>query len=753
MSRTRVTPLLVMASCLVMGFSMEAAWGELRAISLGQGLPPTVVHGQPLVAFPQDTRTSFQDYTTIPGPSGDMQLSIPMNLRWTGAGWGTWGSTFHGAVYYSNGHFSVTLTLPADVYVLTGYMNANGGGFGYSVDEQGDVLLTYSGYGRDGAVGFLLYSDAPITEFTITCNRDFAIGNFQIGQQPFSDVLYVDSSASSGGGGSWQDAYATIEQALSGPLPVTEIRIAGGVYRPGTSRTSSFIVPPSVTLRGGFAGRQHPEPDATGPEYETILSGDLLGDDNLDGISGRSDNSYHVLTIPTSVSNVTISNLTIRSGNADADFRADQNRGAGALVQGSGARFENCRFERCSAGSLDVIGGGGALYSSQYLTLANCVFRGNRAALGAALMVEIFPTPPIGAVVLQDCAFEENTADEQGGAIYALGLRALSLQRVRFGQNTAAEGGALWAGDLGSLEADDCVWYANTAGNGAAVQLTRCLQADFNGDRAYGNAALGRGGFMAALDSRVTVRSGAFSGNRAERDGGVFRLLNGWLELANGTLVHNRAGFGSGRGGGIRAEQAELSIVNTILAFNRDGQGDAELAQLALSGAAPAVVDYSCVEGWSGQFAGVGSFAADPRLRDPLGVDGLAGTVDDDLHLRADSPCIDAGDATRVPPADERDLDRLPRSADGDGDGTARLDIGADEFASPRLGDLNCSGTVDFEDIDPFVAALVGRAEYQAAYPACDYYLADANRDSTVTFDDIAAFVACLVGGGCTSPS
>lgn len=72
--------------------------------------------------------------------------------------------------------------------------------------------------------------------------------------------------------------------------------------------------------------------------------------------------------------------------------------------------------------------------------------------------------------------------------------------------------------------------------------------------------------------------------------------------------------------------------------------------------------------------------------------------------------------------------------------------------ASPALcggqvtGDANCDGTVDFGDINPFVAALSGQASWEdVAGPGCDYLCVnDINRDGVVDFDDINPFVAVL---------
>jgi probable HAF family extracellular repeat protein len=65
-------------------------------------------------------------------------------------------------------------------------------------------------------------------------------------------------------------------------------------------------------------------------------------------------------------------------------------------------------------------------------------------------------------------------------------------------------------------------------------------------------------------------------------------------------------------------------------------------------------------------------------------------------------------------------------------------------------GDLNCDGTVDFNDIDAFVQALSDADGYAADRPRCERMLADSNCDGSVNFDDIDAFVACLSGDcGC----
>ncbi len=67
----------------------------------------------------------------------------------------------------------------------------------------------------------------------------------------------------------------------------------------------------------------------------------------------------------------------------------------------------------------------------------------------------------------------------------------------------------------------------------------------------------------------------------------------------------------------------------------------------------------------------------------------------------------------------------------------------------PVVGDTNCDGVVNFDDINPFVTALVSQQSYETQYPNCRWLNADVDGNSTVNFDDINPFVACLVAGGC----
>ncbi|MEW6250563.1 MAG: hypothetical protein AB1716_07935 [Planctomycetota bacterium] len=64
--------------------------------------------------------------------------------------------------------------------------------------------------------------------------------------------------------------------------------------------------------------------------------------------------------------------------------------------------------------------------------------------------------------------------------------------------------------------------------------------------------------------------------------------------------------------------------------------------------------------------------------------------------------------------------------------------------AATTPGDMNCDGSVNFDDINPFVLALSDPGGYAAAYPNCYILNGDCNGDGAVDFGDINPFVGLL---------
>ncbi len=64
-------------------------------------------------------------------------------------------------------------------------------------------------------------------------------------------------------------------------------------------------------------------------------------------------------------------------------------------------------------------------------------------------------------------------------------------------------------------------------------------------------------------------------------------------------------------------------------------------------------------------------------------------------------------------------------------------------------GDTNCDGSVDLQDVESFILALVDPAEYETKYPDCHLWLADMNDDGSVDLVDIEGFIACMIDCEC----
>ncbi|NOT02633.1 MAG: hypothetical protein HOP29_18665 [Phycisphaerales bacterium] len=197
-------------------------------------------------------------------------------------------------------------------------------------------------------------------------------------------VLYVDSNlAAPGDGSSWAEALVTLRDAIelvgpNGTRPyVREIRVAGGTYRPDDTsgplpqhdRGRSFALPAHVTVRGGYAGTAgNPgNPVRHDPVlYQTILSGDAYGDDNVLSFANNDENHYHVVTTAPESDGAILDSFIIQGGNADA-ASGDNQLGAGVLLKGGNPTITHCvlRFNSAGAGcGVAVVEGYGRIISS-----------------------------------------------------------------------------------------------------------------------------------------------------------------------------------------------------------------------------------------------------------------------------------------------------------------------------------------------------------------------------------------------------
>ena len=102
---------------------------------------------------------------------------------------------------------------------------------------------------------------------------------------------------------------------------------------------------------------------------------------------------------------------------------------------------------------------------------------------------------------------------------------------------------------------------------------------------------------------------------------------------------------------------------------------------------------------------------------------------------------------SRVPDECEPDCNDNGQPDDCDIADESSLDINDNGFPDECeiLGDLNCDGGINEQDINPFVLALVNPAVYQQAYPDCNVVNADCNADGNINSLDIEPFVGLLM--------
>ncbi len=162
------------------------------------------------------------------------------------------------------------------------------------------------------------------------------------------------------------------------------------------------------------------------------------------------------------------------------------------------------------------------------------------------------------------------------------------------------------------------------------------------------------GGVLITCGNGLVIGNCVFAANSAMHGGGGLRLDRCRdFEVANCTFYGNSATSASGRGGGILADYygTHPYLTNCIFRSNSDCYGSVERSQLCGTESTwlpSQTVIANCIQGRShySSSSRYGNIDAAPLFVDTTGVDGVAGTGDEDLHLLPWSPCIDAGNAS-----------------------------------------------------------------------------------------------------------
>ena len=458
--------------------------------------------------------------------------------------------------------------------------------------------------------------------------------------------IYVKWNAAGGNGTSWADAYTDLQSALSAAVTGDQIWVAAGVYKPTATgdRYQSFQMKNGVAIYGGFVGTETSRSQRNWATHITTLSGDI-------GILGNNtDNCYHVISNPSGLDNTAVlDGFTIIGGNANGS--GNFVFGGGLFNNQSSPTITNCTF----SGNSGTWGGGMYNYQSSSPTVTNCTFSGNSASSGGGMHNYMSFT------IVTACTFTSNSAT-YGAGMYIY-YDSPKITACLFTGNIASQDGGgmeIWQDAYPVIT--NCTFSGNSAGGyGGGIFNTMYSPSTITNCTFSGNNAT-YGGGQANAWSSPTITNCIFYSNNAKWGGGMYNYYNNNAGLSavvtNCTFYHNTVTeLGSGIYNlGAYYWYCSPTVTNCILWDNTP-------YEIYNDSYSSTQITYCDVQGG---YDGTGNINYDPSLTP-------------DFHLLTGSLCIDTGDNS-APSLPALDFEGDPRITDGDGNGTATVDMGADEY-------------------------------------------------------------------------
>src|SRR5262245_55059597 len=321
--------------------------------------------------------------------------------------------------------------------------------------------------------------------------------------------------------------------------------------------------------------------------------------------------------------------------------------------------------------------GEGRLSTLNGFTVQNGKADSNNGFTGAGIKVQN-SSPTITNNVIRN-----NLGCRGGGIGIDFGSPLIQLNTITGNSNNdgcVGSGGGISVTGLSSAEILDNVISNNGMGisSGGGIFLYGAGTPIVKRNIIKGNRADIGGGIDTLNDSNALIVQNLITGNQAGVGGGIYWLVARRPRLVNNTIADNDA---TAAGSGIFAEGSvvQTELTNNIIVAK---PGQAAFYCGNLSGQNQAIIRFNNSFSSGGPAYGGncsnrtgtdGNISADPLFTNP---------TQGDYHLQPGSPSIDAGD-NQAPNLPDTDIDGNPRILDGDGNGTAIVDMGVDEFLAP----------------------------------------------------------------------
>jgi parallel beta-helix repeat protein/predicted outer membrane repeat protein len=220
-----------------------------------------------------------------------------------------------------------------------------------------------------------------------------------------------------------------------------------------------------------------------------------------------------------------------------------------------------------TGGDADV-NGGGAIRSTENLTVADCTISGNHATLGGGIICRNELTVP-SSLIIQRTTISGNTASNGGGGVSANYSHLQLLDSHVSGNTTGMNGGGLntFYGDAQVQRTTFTNNSAGTQGGGISTGFGEFVLED---SIIADNSAVGAGGGFRQIEGNSVVVRSSFTGNSSGANGGGLSINTngdpGFLTVTDSTISGNTASM---NGGGIfSAASATTTITSSTLSGN-----------------------------------------------------------------------------------------------------------------------------------------------------------------------------------------